>query len=138
MNDKEIRLLIISKFYKAAKEGKWYINKNEDEALAKISDIDYCFNCYYLIEKYILKGDVRATTGGEVHPTVFRISAGGIDVIDEIVDNSIENLQKEENLEIEASISTTEKFTKFYDRCVGGTSMCKFALDMLDKILTNI
>ena len=138
MNDKEIRLLILSTFYKVAKEGKWYISKNEDKELVKIPDNEYEFNCYYLIQKYLLEGDVSTASGGSVYTTVSRISASGIDVIDDLVDKSIENLQKEEGLKIEESISTTEKFMKFYDRCVGGSSMCQFALNMLDKILTNI
>ena len=108
MNDKELRLKVLSILYQAAKEMKPTPGTIKDERLEGISLEEYAWTSYYLIEHNLVRGEITSTRAG-ASAWAGRITGHGIDIIENLIDKSIE--QVEEN-----KISFTNKSSPYLEK----------------------
>ena len=108
MNDKELRLKVLSVLYQAAKEGKPVPGTMKDERLKGISFEEYNWASYYLIEHNLAHGKITSSRAG---PSGWagRITGYGIDIIEDFIDKSIGNIE-------ENKISFTSKSAPYLDK----------------------
>ena len=108
MNDKELRLKVLSILYQTAKEGKSLPGTIKDERLKGITLEEYQWTSYYLIEQHLVHGKISSTTAG-AHAWAGRITGRGIDIIENLIDKSIESVE-------ESKISFAGKSAPYLDK----------------------
>ena len=93
MNDKELRLKVLSIQYQAAKEGKQVPGTMADPRIKGISFQEYQWTSYYLIEHNLVHGKIINTNAG---PGAWagRISRDGMDIIENLIDKSIKQVEE--------------------------------------------
>jgi len=93
LNDKELRLKVLSILYQAAKEAKQVPGTMADPRIKGISIEEYQWTSYYLIEHKLVHGEITNTNAG---PGAWagRISGHGMDIIENLVDRSIKQVEE--------------------------------------------
>jgi len=137
MNNDEIRLSILSQYYRAVFNGKGYGSEEENPELEGIPDEIINANMIYLIDKRLINGDKRYTRAG---PVVFTsdITAWGMDVVENIMNKSLNEMNNNVSKEIEKTDSTADKFTKFYETCIRVAPMCETAVKAAHLIFSSL
>lgn len=112
MDEHQVRLQILSGFYKSAKNQTEAPLTMKHEALKDISQTEYNFGCYYLIENGLLHGDSRTVTRGIVIASPSRISGTGIKIVERLIEQSVEVVNTNRIGIINQSLSFVEKLTE--------------------------
>lgn len=108
MNDKELRLKVLSILYQSAKEGTSLPGTIRDERLEGITIEEYQWTSYYLIEHHLSHGKILSTNAGAL-AWAGRITGHGIDIIENLINKSIENVE-------ENKISFISKSSPYLDK----------------------
>jgi len=91
LNDKELRLKVLSMLYQNEKEGKPAPGTIND--LEGLSLEEYRWTSYYLITHNLVDGSMDRA-GGHVLAWANHISGRGIDIIEKLIDTSIEHVEE--------------------------------------------
>lgn len=105
----------------------------KDERLEGISLEEYQWTSYYLIEHNLVRGEITTTRAGAI-AWAGRITGRGIDIIENLIDRSIE--QVEEN-----KISFTSKSSSYLDKLLELIIIWSNNLDLYQKaweLLTSL
>jgi len=137
LNNDEIRLTIICEFYNALHSDKSYGNVRDITEIQQVSPSIIEANVVYLIDKGLIEGKIHYTTGG-IHTSPTRITAHGIDIVEEIVKQSEKKLETEISEKLKEKNVTAEKVLKFTELCVKAASMCQTAVNITHGILTGL
>ena len=108
MNDKELRLKVLSILYQAAKEGKPGPGTMADESLEGITFDEYRWASYYLITHHLAVGPLGISNAGH-SAWAQRIEGRGIDIIENLIDKSIEQV-------VEKKISFESKSSSYVEQ----------------------
>jgi len=111
LNDKELRLKVLSILYQSAKEGKNPPGTMKDPGLEGISIKEYQWTSYYLIENKLCHGKIQPTTGG-VAAWAGRITDRGIKIIENLIDESVEQAQENKISISNKAITYLEKLSE--------------------------
>ena len=111
MNDKELRLKVLSILYQSAREGKNPPGTMKDPGLEGISIKEYQWTSYYLIENNLCHGKIQSTTGG-VNAWAGRITDRGIKIIENLIDKSVEQVQENKISITSKAITYLQKLTE--------------------------
>jgi len=106
LNDKELRLKVLSNLYQNEKEGKSSPGTIND--IWGLSLDEYRWTSYYLITHHLAEGGMDKA-GGQVHAWASHITGRGIDIIENLIDKSIEQVENK-------SISFTHKASSYLDK----------------------
>lgn len=90
MNDKELRLKVLSMLYQNDKEGKSPPGTIHD--LEGLTLDEYHWASLWLIKHNLAEGHI--TQGGGYRAWANHISGNGMDIIEKIIDKSIENVEE--------------------------------------------
>lgn len=137
MNNDEIRLSILSQYYRAAFNGKGYGREEENPELEGIPDAIINANTIYLIDKRLINGDKRYIGSGPI-ASPSDITAWGMDVVENIMNKSLNEMNNKVSKEIEKTDSTAGKFSKFYEKCIKVAPMCETAVKAAHLIFSSL
>jgi len=137
LNNDEIRLAILCEFYNALHSEKNYGEVDKIEELKDVSGNIVDANLVYLIDKRLIHGEVNYFTAG-IHPFGSRITAHGMDIVEEIVKRSENKVESKISDELKKKSETAEKVLKFTELCVKVASMCQTAVDVAHGIFTAL
>lgn len=137
MNNDEIRLSILFQFYRAAFNGKGYGDREENPELKDIPHEVITPNLIYLVDKNLINGKKYYTSGG-VHASTSDITAWGMDIVEKIMNNSLDELDQEVTSEIKKEESTNKRLEKFYEKCVKVVPMCEVAVKVAGMVFANL
>jgi len=137
LNNDEIRLAILCEFYNALHSDKSYGEVRDINQLKKESPSIIDANVIYLTDKGLIEGEISYTTGG-IHPTPSRITAHGMDIVEEIVKRSENEVETEISEKLKEKNITAEKVLKFTELCVKAASMCQTAVNITHGILMGL
>ena len=139
MNDKEIRLEILTQFYKSARNNTKIPYQSDNEQLKLIPDNIYNFNYGYLVKKGLLKGSIDYSDDGtECATPTGGITSDGIDIVEDFVDRCVEEIKNSKNQMIDNSLSTIEKLTELALIWSKHTELYQHALEILNQILIQL
>lgn len=123
MDNHEIRLVLLAQYYRVMFTTNEYGSLPLDPLLKGISGPVIYANMVYLIDKGLIDG--RIHYGSTVYPILNRITAHGVDAIEEIMDKSLVKMGTEEASEIKAEHDPGTKFSKFCDLCIKAAPLCE-------------
>lgn len=138
MNNDEIRLSILAQYYRAMFNGKGYGEREENPELKDIPKNIINANRVYLVDKNLINGQKHYSTNGGVVVTTSDITARGMDVIEKIMNTSLDSIDDSINSEIKQEDSTSKRFEKFYEKCVKIQPMCEIAVKVANTIFSNL
>ena len=124
MNNNEIRLSILVQYYRAAFNGKGYGEEEENDELEGISSVVINANRIYLIDKQLINGS-KNYYSGRVMAIGTDITAHGMDIVEKIMDDSLEDIDQKYASEIQMESQTDKKLDKFYEKCIKITPICE-------------
>jgi len=133
----EIRLAILCEFYNALHSEKSYGDIGNIPELEGHSTNIINANLIYLIDKGLIRGDISYTSSGAI-PFTNRITANGIDIVEEIVKQSENSLEDDISEKLKKVSATSEKVLKFTELCVRTASMCQTAVNVAHDILSGL
>ena len=137
MNNDEIRLAILCEFYNALHNEKSYGEINKIEEIKGVPNSIINANLVYLIDKGLIHGEIEYTSSGVI-PFGTRITAHGMDIVEEIVKRSEDKVDPKISEELKKKSVTSEKVLKFTELCVRAASMCKTAVEVTHDILIGL
>jgi len=111
LNDKELRLKLLSILYQSAKEGKNPPGVIIDPRLKGITIKEYHWTSYYLIENKLCYGKIVSTTGG-IGSWAGRITGRGMAIIENLIDKSVEQAQENKISISNKAITYLEKLSE--------------------------
>jgi len=110
-NDK-IRLSILSQFYRAMFNGEGAPNVKDNPELKGIPEPTITANLVYLYDKGLINGKKVHADNGRVFVFTSDITARGMDIVEMIVNQSIDKLEPPVSVEIKKESSTPKKLEK--------------------------
>ena len=137
MNNNEIRLSILIQYYRAAFNGKGYGEREENGELKKISREVIKANMVYLIDKQLINGSKQYYNKG-IGVTSTDITALGMDIVEEIMDKSLEKIDQTHAAEIQMEPQTDKKLDKFYEKCIKIVPMCETVVNIAGTIFFDL
>ena len=137
LSNDEIRLTILCEYYNAIHTEKGYGNVRDISELKDSPASVVNANLIYLIDKVLLKGQIKYVTGGII-PFASRITASGIDIVEEIVKQSEDKLEADIASQLKKENVTANKVLKFTELCVKTASMCQTAVSVTHDILAGL
>jgi len=137
MNNDEIRLSILFQYYRAAFNGKGYGSREENPELKDIPYEVTTPNLAYLVDKNLINGSKSYTSGG-VHVSTSDITAWGMDIVEKIMNDSLDELEQDVSSEIRKEDLTNKKLEKFYEKCVKVAPMCEVAVKVAGMVFANL
>jgi len=137
LNNDEIRLAILCEYYNAIHSEKSYGNVRDITELQGVNSSVLNANLVYLIDKDLMLGETYYTSGG-IHASGSRITARGIDIVEEIVKQSENKVDPKISDELKKKSVTAEKVLKFTELCVKAASMCQTAVNVAHGIFTGL
>ena len=123
VDNHEIRLVLLAQHYRAMFESNECGSLPPDPQLKGISRAVINANMYYLIDKGLMDGRVQYQ-GPHMFPFFSKITAHGMDVIEGIMDKSLQAMRTREAIEISKEHDPGTKFGKFYDLCMRAAPFC--------------
>ena len=137
MNNNEIRLSILIQYYRAMFNGKVYGKREENEELEGISSGVINANMIYLIDKQLINGSKQYYNKG-IGVTSVDITALGMDIVEEIMDKSLEKIDQTHAAEIQMESQTDKKLDKFYEKCIKIAPMCETVVRIAGAIFSAL
>ena len=137
MNNDEIRLSILCQHYRAMFNGKSYEIGEENPELGEIPRNIIKANKAYLVDKNLINGR-KIYFGKELIVLTSDITAWGMDVVEKIMNTSINELDSSVSTEINQEDSPYKKFEKFCEKCVKSASMCEVVVKVANMIFSGL
>ena len=137
MNNDEIRLSILFQYYRAAFNGKGYGDREENPELKNIPREVITPNQVYLVDKNLINGKKLYTSGG-VSVSTSDITAWGMDIVEKIMNKSLDELDQDVSSEIMKEDLNNKKLDKFYEKCVKVALMCDIAVKVAGIIFSGL
>lgn len=101
--------------------------REENPELQNIPENLINANLVYLIDKHLINGKKYYTADG-VLPSATDITAWGMDIVEKILNKSLNSLDNSISSEINNEETTVKKLDKFYEKCVKIQPMCDIAV----------
>ena len=137
MNNTEIRLSILCQYYKADFNGKGYGSREKNPEIRDVPKEILNANLGYLIEKKLINGK-KIYFGRGIVASPTDITDHGIDVVESIMENSLDQLDTKASSDIKKEDSTSKRLEMFYEMCVKAPPMCEIAVKVTGAILENL
>lgn len=137
MNNDEIRLSILSQYYRAKFNGKGYGEREENLELKEIPHDIINANLEYLVDKGLINGKKSYTTGGII---VFPsdITARGMDIVEMIVKESLTKLELPIVAEIKNEGTTPKMLEKLNEKCLKYSAVLDIVIKATGMILSSL
>lgn len=137
MNNDQIRLSILSQYYRAKFNGKGYGSKEENLELKEIPHEIINANLEYLVDKGLINGKKSYTTGGII---VFPsdITARGMDIIEKILNQSLTELDQNISAEIKKESTTNKKLDKLSEISAKAEPVLNILINVAGMIFSNL
>ncbi|MHB8545211.1 MAG: hypothetical protein ACYDAJ_00390 [Nitrosotalea sp.] len=137
MNNEQIRLSILSQYYRAKFNGKGYGEREENPELKNIPRETINANMEYLVDKGLINGKKTYVSGGiMVSPT--DITARGMDVVENILKQSLEKLDQNVISEIKKESSTNKKLDKLFEISSKAEPVLEIVVKIAGMIFSNL
>ena len=137
MDNDEIRLSILSHYYRLMFDGKEHERRTNDPELEGVSSIVISANQSYLMDKGLLEGEkIRSRAGMVVFCS--GITAWGMDIVEKIMKDSLESIDDSISSEIKKEDSTSKRFDKFYEKCIKVAPIFENVIKIAGPILSNL
>ena len=137
MNNNEIRLSLLCHFYKAKFRGNCFLLEDEDKEIGNIDEMVLEANLGYLVEKNLINGKKRYKDD-DVLVITQDITAHGMDVVEKIMDQSLDKLDSSIKLEISKEEFPIKKFDKFYEKCIKSAPMWEVLIKVANGIFPSL
>lgn len=137
LNNNEIRLSILCQYYRAAFNGKQYGINEENPELKDTPKNIVNANLGYLVDKDLING-TKTYTSGHIIVGATDITAHGMDVVEQIIDESSAELDPSIGAEISKETSTVQKMSRFYEKCVKIYPMCETAVKIAGSVFSSL
>lgn len=138
MNNDQIRLTILHQYYKAMFDGKGQTEIKDNYGLKDIPQTVINANLIWLIDKRLINGERRYASNGQVFAITSDITAWGMDVVESILNQSVEKLDPTITSEIKNETTTNKKFDKLYEMCVKVEPVFEIVAKVAGLIFTNL
>ena len=136
MNNDEIRLSVLCQCYINKFRGKEWNYPHELE-LQNVDEIARDVNLEYLMDKGLLGGRKTATDTRTLI-IVVNITAGGMDVVEDIMKQSLDELEPAIRDEIKGEGSDGKMLGKLYEKCVKSAPVCEAVTKVAHAILAAL
>lgn len=137
MNNDQIRLSILSQYYRAKFNGKDFGENEENLELKNIPPETINANLGYLVEKRLINGKKEYTGAGVVIFTS-DITAYGIDIVERILNQSLPELDQNVSSEIKQESTTDKKFNKLYEISAKVEPVLNIVINVTGMIFSNL
>lgn len=137
MNNDQIRLSILYQYYRAKFNGKGYGEREENKELKDVPREIINANLDYLVDKGLINGEKTYVSGG-ILVIGSDITARGVDVVENILNQSLENLEQSISLEIKKENTTNKKLDKLYEICTKAEPVLEIVLKIAGVIFSNL
>lgn len=134
MNDKELRLKVLSRIYRSYNEGKPVPGTIAEVGIEGITVSDYMRVSYYLIEHNLVYGEITETNAGSIS-WAGRITGPGIDLIERFIDKSIEQVEKKKISFVSKLSPYLEKLTELFGIWSTHLELFQQAAELLTKLI---
>jgi len=131
LNDKELRLKVLSMLYQNEKEGKPAPGTIKD--LEGLSLDEYRWASYYLITHNLVDGSMDKA-GGHVLAWANHISERGMDVIEKFIDTSIEQVEENKISISNKAVTYVEKLLELFVIWSKNPELQQQAWDLLTEL----
>lgn len=133
MINTEIRLAILAHYYEAlySEQGMG----NEIKQLKNLSDAEISVNKIYLIDKKLIEGDLEYIDSGRPMVFVSRITAHGMDIVEKIMNESLDEFNPNDRSEMQKEFQTNNRFDKFYKKSIQVGTMIEIVVKVANQIL---
>ena len=136
VNNDEIRLSILCQCYMSKFKEEESIHPKNLE-LGDIDEITRSVNLEYLVDKRLLNGYKASYSGRTIIPAV-NITAWGMDVVEDIMKQSLGKLDPGVRSEIEKEGSDGKMIGKLYERCVRSVPVCEAVVKVAHAALAAL
>lgn len=137
MDNDQIRLSLLCQYYRAMYNGKGYGQLEENPELVNIPDPIMTANLSYLVDKRLINGEKTYVSGGVI-VTTSDITAWGMDVVENILNKTLDQLDQKVSSEINKEESTNKKLDKFYEICVNVQPMYDIAVKVAGLVFQHL
>jgi len=136
VDNDEIRLSVLCQCYINKFKGKGWNHPHELE-LQNVDEITRDVNLEYLIDKGLLNGHKLSANGRVIIPTV-SITAWGMDVVEDIMKQSLDKLEPNLRKEVEREGDTHKMLDRLYEKCVKSAPACADVVKATHAILAAL
>jgi hypothetical protein len=136
MNNDQIRLSILYQYYRAMFNGQR--DRLENPELKDIPDTVINANLVYLLDKGLINGGKSYSDDGQAYATPIDITARGMDVVENILNQSLEKLDQNVSSEIKKESTTNKKLDKLYEKCAKVEPVLEIVVKIAGMIFSNL
>ena len=133
MNNDEIRLSVLCQCYMRKFRGERSVYPEKLE-LQGVDEIARDVNLEYLMDKGLLVGG-KIPGNGRTIITAVKITAWGMDVVEDIMKRSLDELEPGLRKEVEGEGDTHKMLGKLYEKCVKSAPVCEALAKVTHAIL---
>lgn len=138
IDNNQIRLSILSQFYMAMFNGEGGPRVNDNPELKGISEPVITANLVYLLDKGLINGEKRYADSGRAVVFTSDITAKGMDIIESIINQSIDKLEPQISAEIKTENTTPKRFEKLNDVCQKNAPILDVVIKVAGIIFSNL
>lgn len=136
VNNDEIRLSVLCQCYINKFKGEGWNHPYKLE-LPDVDEITRDVNLEYLMEKDLLRGS-KTVAGARTMIISVNITAGGMDVVENIMKQSLSKLESGVRSEIEKEGDDGKMLGKLYEKCVKSAPVCEAVTKVTHAILAAL
>ena len=130
---------ILLEYYKGMEKGLLVSPLENNERLKKIDGQDYWFNYGVLLEHELLKGEVHfGTTNRAKYNPTGGLTSKGIDLVEDFIDQSVEDLEAVNNNASSNAFSHLEKINKLTKIWLQHGNLYRQAADLLANLIAQL
>ena len=136
MNNDEIRLSVLCQCYMSKFGGAKSVYPEKLE-LQDVDEITRDVNLEYLMDKGLLVGG-KLRGNHRTMITAVNITAWGMDVVEDIVNRSLDELEPGLRQEVEKEGDTHKRLNTLYEKCVKSAPVCEAVAKVAHAILVAL